>query len=333
MNGRTIKAYRSCFCEGPTAGFCHHPLPLVPPGFNAWVHVSPLVKLGACQSTAGGRWAQLCPGPRLPLLHQCFPGSESPRTPMWAIWVSQPQVRPASECTKAGHSIALVISSCGSHKGQACAHHPLYIQMATAHSQLLLSWCSTARQVNVTMGAGHPCERCLPALLIRSGLPKTSTHFSGMNLNAQQETPKLPRLLKQAAESQPQLTSSMPRSSSTAEGLSWDSPVFVKGAPWLPSPVQLPPPLLICTHFRSKGLFACPGHLQFFLCCSPCYLASPPWRGSESSWPLSHSKPCPCSPPLTLSAQCLIQSFCNLSLLITSTSLNIWFFKLPTSNW
>lgn len=202
MNGRTIKAYRSFFCEGPTAGFCHHPLPLVPLGFNASVH---LKSLGQTRCWPAHCWWQLSsalPWPALPLLHQCFPGSESPRTPMWAIWVSQPQVWPASECMKAGHSIALVISSCGSHRGQACAHHPLYIQTATAHSQLLLSWCSTARRVNVTMGAGHPCERCLPALLIRSGFPKTSTHFSGMNLNAQQETPKLPHLLKQAAEIQ-----------------------------------------------------------------------------------------------------------------------------------
>lgn len=126
--------------------------------------------------------------------------------------------------------------------------------------------------------------------------------------------------------------SNMPGSSRTAEGLSWDSPVFVKGAAQLPSPVQLPPPLPICIPLPPNGSLACPGHLQF----SPLVplLAPLPLAHGEAVElvaPLC-SKPCPCSPPLNPSAQCFIQSLCTLSLLIISTSLNIWFLKLLISN-
>lgn len=139
-----------------------------------------------------------------------------------------------------------------------------------------------------------------PACAFR--FPKTSTCFAGINLNSPQVTS-----YPEARSRKPViLYISTPRSSSTAESLSWDSPVFVKGAAQLPSPVWLPPPLLICTPFLSKGLFVCPGPLRFLLCSSPCSLGSYPRRGPESSRPLSRSKPCPRSPPLTPSAQCLI---------------------------
>lgn len=74
--------------------------------------------------------------------------------------------------------------------------------------------------------------------------------------------------------------------------------------------------------FPSKGLFACPGHRQFFLCSHPSSLASRP-RRAQSSWPAPSLLPAshtfcsmPCSVPLCLSLPTI------------STSLDIWVFKL-----